>query len=579
MSRAPKISVLLPVHNGEAYLRPAIESVLGQTLADFELLVIDDGSTDRTAAVVEAFDDPRIRLLRNPANLRLIATLNRGLDAARGEYVARMDADDICLPGRLQAQAAFLDAQRAVGVVGSAVQLIDADGALDGIMRFPERHGRIRWSLFYQSPLAHPAVMMRKALVAGIGGYNPQALHCEDYELWWRASRLTQLANLPQPLLQLRKHAGNITLRHGAVHDSTAVEICRNALGDLLQMDLPPGLIAALMGRGPRTEEHLSQALDVLFRYFRHCIATGVDGRDEAALRGELVDHVSRWLGEAGAAAEPASMDVVRRNVARACGAASLDASNRQLVRGPAARRAVLRLAKARVCRVTRASAARARHGLHSAYRTLVPRSARDHFTRIYERNVFGSRESRSGGGSTLEQTATIAREIPRLLHELEAATLLDAPCGDFNWMRHVELGVRTYIGVDIVAELVARDQTRYGAEGREFICRDLIRDALPAADVILCRDCLVHLNFRDARGVLQNFKRSGSHYLLTTTFPARTSNTELSGAMVWRTLNLELPPFNLPPPLRVINENCTEAGGHYADKSLALWRLEELSL
>ena len=143
--------------------------------------------------------------------------------------------------------------------------------------------------------------------------------------------------------------------------------------------------------------------------------------------------------------------------------------------------------------------------------------------------------------------------------------------------MRHVNLGVKKYTGVDIVAALIAEDQARYGSACREFQCQDLIRDPLPEADVILCRDCLVHLNFRDAKKVLENFKRSGSRYLLTTTFTGREANEDLTGSMVWRTLNLERAPFNLPPPLRLINENCTEGGGAFADKSLGLWRLDDL--
>jgi hypothetical protein len=216
---------------------------------------------------------------------------------------------------------------------------------------------------------------------------------------------------------------------------------------------------------------------------------------------------------------------------------------------------------------------------LRPAYRAVFRKSASAHFTAIYERNTFGGRESRSGEGSTLEQTATIAREIPRLARELGAKSFLDAPCGDFNWMRHVELGVAQYTGVDIVAALVAANQARYGGAGREFLCRDLIADRLPAADIVLCRDCLVHLSFADALKVMRNIKRSGCKYLLTTTFPGRDANEDLAGGAVWRTLNLQRAPFNLPPPLRTINENCTEGGGAYADKSLGLWRLEDLAL
>jgi SAM-dependent methyltransferase len=184
-----------------------------------------------------------------------------------------------------------------------------------------------------------------------------------------------------------------------------------------------------------------------------------------------------------------------------------------------------------------------------------------------------------SGEGSSFEQTVAIRREIPRLVRELRARSFLDAPCGDFNWMRHVDLGVELYRGVDIVEDLVADNRARFGGPGREFLCRDLIRDALPAADIVLCRDCLGHLTFEQAKALLRNVKRSGSRYLLVTTFADRRENVDLFGRDLWRTLNLERPPFNLPKPLRVIDERCTQGGGAYADKCLGLWRLDDVTL
>lgn len=558
MSAAPKVTVLMPVHNGERYLAAAIESILAQTFADFELLIIDDGSTDRSHEIARAYADPRIRLVRNTQNLRLIATLNRGLEEARGEYVARMDADDISLPGRLEAQAKFLDRYAGVGVLGAAVQTIDADGKPNGVARFPLSHNLIRWTLCFQSPIAHPAAMMRKALVRRLGGYRSHALHCEDYDLWWRASEVTQLANLGEVLLKLRKHGDNITVRHSSTHDAVAVDVCRANLGAILGEELPPELVAALMGRASRSEAQISRAVELLFRYAKSCRSGPLAPGEEVALRQDLADRVSGWL-----VAGPAGFRRVARNIGLAC-SASLTAEERGLVRGAAARRAMIR------------TLGRGARGVLRRL-TAVPRSTQQHFTRIYQRNTFGSRESRSGQGSTREQTATIRREMPVLLRELGAKSLLDAPCGDFNWLRETDLGVERYTGVDIVRELVESNQGRFGGGGREFLCRDLIRDPLPAADVIFCRDCLVHLNFRDAQRTLDNFKRSGSRYLLTTTFTARESNAELGAGMIWRTLNLERAPFKLPPPLRLINEDCSEGGGAFGDKSLGLWRLEDL--
>ncbi len=578
MSSAPRVSVLMPVYNGGAYLANAIKSVLAQTFADFELIVVDDASTDASREVVKSVDDKRVRLIPNAANLGLPAALNIGLAAAAGEYVARMDQDDLCLPTRLERQVAHLDRHAEIGILGTGVQLIDSAGAVGAELFFPASDALIRWKLPLYSPFAHPTVMMRRAVVAALGGYRVSAVHCEDYDLWWRASATTRLANLDQVLLQLRKHDASMTQRFASSHEKTAIEICGSALHATLGETFAPDLIAAVMGRAPTIEAHVPGAVRLLFQYARHCIAAGgLTPEEESSLREDLADGICRWLDDP----EPrlgtrARLRRIWRHTRLACTDALLP-SERRLVRGIAARRSV-DIADGAARRVARRNGLRLWNALVSAYRKLVPWSARVHFTRIYERNTFGAAESHSGEGSTMDQTATIRREIPALLRELGAKSLLDAPCGDFNWMRHVDLGVERYTGVDIVIDLIAADQRKYGAAGREFLCRDLIRDRLPAADVVLCRDCLVHLDFRDAQRMLRNFKRSGARYLLTTTFTARESNQDLVEDMIWRTLNLERAPFNLPAPLRLINENCTEANGAFADKCLGLWRLEDVA-
>lgn len=184
--------------------------------------------------------------------------------------------------------------------------------------------------------------------------------------------------------------------------------------------------------------------------------------------------------------------------------------------------------------------------------------------------------ESLSGPGSSLAQTTAIRERLPLLLEHLGVRSLLDAPCGDFNWLRQVRLGVDTYAGVDMLTEIVAENQRRHTTPSRTFRPADLRTDDLPRMDAILCRDCLVHLSFAAAMAVLRNFKRSGARYLLTTTFPSRRANAD-TARCEWRPLNLELPPFNFPSPLRIVNEQCTEAGGAYRDKAIGVWRLADL--
>jgi SAM-dependent methyltransferase len=203
----------------------------------------------------------------------------------------------------------------------------------------------------------------------------------------------------------------------------------------------------------------------------------------------------------------------------------------------------------------------------------------RDHarrFKDIVGSNAWRGVESVSGRGSDSDQTRELVRVLPGFLRKHEVNSILDIPCGDFHWMSEVDLSGISYLGADIVDELVKKLQARYAGEAREFTRLDLMNDRLPKVDLIFCRDCLVHLSSKDVLKAISRIVDSGSTYLLTTTFPDHKVNREiLTGA--WRPLNLNLSPYNFPPPAELIIENCTEAGGRFADKSLGLWRVEAL--
>jgi len=197
-------------------------------------------------------------------------------------------------------------------------------------------------------------------------------------------------------------------------------------------------------------------------------------------------------------------------------------------------------------------------------------------FTRIYQSNHWGDPGSVSGGGSNLEQTAALRAALPEVLRTLGVRSLLDAPCGDFHWMRQLDLELEWYIGGDIVPDLVRDLQRTYGGPGREFLRLDLTEDTLPRADAILCRDCLVHFSFRQIDAAVRNFRRSGAVYLLTTTFTDRQSNRDIVTGD-WRALNPCAPPLRWPQPLLLINEGCTQSGLMFDDKSLGIWELAAL--
>jgi SAM-dependent methyltransferase len=197
-------------------------------------------------------------------------------------------------------------------------------------------------------------------------------------------------------------------------------------------------------------------------------------------------------------------------------------------------------------------------------------------FRDIYRRHHWSGSDSASGAGASPDQTRELRRSLPALLSELGVATMLDLPCGDYGWMRTFELPVAGYVGADLLPEVIEPLAAAFGDDRREFRVLDLTRDPLPPADLLLCRDCLVHLSYADIRRALGNAVRSNIPYVLTTTFPRAEANEDIVTGD-WRVIDLERAPFHLPAPIRILNEGCTEGGGVFADKSLGLWRTEDL--
>jgi hypothetical protein len=198
-------------------------------------------------------------------------------------------------------------------------------------------------------------------------------------------------------------------------------------------------------------------------------------------------------------------------------------------------------------------------------------------FERIERTNLWGAASSVSGLGSEDTATAAIRQALPPLLQRLGARSLLDAPCGDAGWISRIKLDL-DYIGIDIVPSLIAANNRRVarGELAGRFLVADITRDALPRADLILCRDCLVHLSFQNIARVTARFRESGAQFLLVTTFPEVEDNYDCEDGD-WRALNMTKAPFGWPAPRELINERCEEGDGGWRDKSLGLWRLDEL--
>lgn len=204
----------------------------------------------------------------------------------------------------------------------------------------------------------------------------------------------------------------------------------------------------------------------------------------------------------------------------------------------------------------------------------LKMQSREEIFSRAYSTRIWGSSESHSGTGSELAATITIRKELPRLLEKYQIKTMLDAPCGDWNWMRHVDLPVEKYLGVDVVASVVDVNNERYGNDQCSFSHCDITVDDVPTVSFVLCRDCLVHLSNQDIFSVLKNFKRNGIEYLFTNNYPEVTKNVNQFSGLPWRKINLLLPPFNFPEPLETIND-----GDEIVPGKASLWRLADIEL
>jgi len=275
MMSTPLVSVLMPVYNGEPYLREAVESILNQTFTDFEFIIIDDGSTDSTWEILIEHNDPRIRLVRNKANIGLIRSLNKGLGLARGEYIARMDADDVSFPERLAQQVSSLDGHPEVGVLGCGVQVIDGCGNPSHIRRFPAEHGVIKWCLCFDDPIAHPTVMMRREVVVRAGGYNADMVHAEDYDLWRRLSWTTCLSNLPEVLLHLRRHEACITRAHRAKQLENSIRISQLIMSEVLGEDVPVQVVQRLWSREFEKVNDVRRAANLVYRLCQASVADG----------------------------------------------------------------------------------------------------------------------------------------------------------------------------------------------------------------------------------------------------------------------------------------------------------------
>lgn len=227
-----KLSVILPAYNAEKYLLRSVKSILTQTFRDFELLVINDGSSDQTRAIIEQVSDPRLRAIHLPENTGLINVLNLGLELAKGEYIARMDADDISLPTRFEEQVNFL--QSNPDHVACGTSIINFNDDSHSYMRYPQTDAEIKVALhFFERNICHPTVMLRKSAIDEHSiRYRPEYPHAEDYRLWVELAKVGKLYNLPQGLLKYYRHQDQISAKYYPEQIAISKQVVREVIRD-----------------------------------------------------------------------------------------------------------------------------------------------------------------------------------------------------------------------------------------------------------------------------------------------------------------------------------------------------------
>jgi glycosyltransferase involved in cell wall biosynthesis len=240
---SPKITVLLPVYNGEEFVEQAILSILAQTFTDFELLVINDGSTDKTVEILAQCNDPRIRLIHQE-NMGVVKTLNHGITLAQGRYIARHDHDDLSLPSRLEKQWGYMESNPDCRLLGTRAEIWVGDMKSDRVHDHPTKHEHILFDLSFDCPFVSSSIMMRRDTVELIGGYSSDPLRCppEDYELWSRLARRFKVANLSERLVIYREVAQSISRSQHSRILENVITIAAENLAHIIGLSQPNDL-------------------------------------------------------------------------------------------------------------------------------------------------------------------------------------------------------------------------------------------------------------------------------------------------------------------------------------------------
>jgi len=230
--KSPKVGVIMSVYNGEKYLKEAIESILNQTFRDFEFIIVNDGSIDKTEDILDDYakQDSRMKIIKNRNNIGLTKSLNKAIQDAKGEYIARMDADDISLPKRLEKQVKFMEKNPKVGLLGVAYYQMNSKGEIVGKNIFPISNKKLQKALIKYNHFFHASVMIRKNILNEAGLYNENIKSAQDYDLWFRIARVSKIANLSEFLMIQRYSMERISINYKNKQMRSSIKIRKNAI-------------------------------------------------------------------------------------------------------------------------------------------------------------------------------------------------------------------------------------------------------------------------------------------------------------------------------------------------------------
>jgi glycosyltransferase involved in cell wall biosynthesis len=272
--KTPEVSIVMPVHNAAGTLDEAVCSILAQTFLDFEFIVVDDGSNDDTARILEKYArmDGRVKVFRQ-SNEGMIPALNRGCRLARGQFIARMDADDISLPQRIETQLKYLEADPEIGILGTWASRIDENGGVVGEWCLSPSPKVLKWNHFFTVCVIHPTVLMRREILERLNFYRPDAIHAEDRDLWLRASAITEFSNVPEILLKYRVWGKSTSRRLKREYAETQINLLALFISEFLNSDVSVEAVARLQGMKLEDLEDIRSAAALFERIYHRFLS------------------------------------------------------------------------------------------------------------------------------------------------------------------------------------------------------------------------------------------------------------------------------------------------------------------